>query len=115
MMNAYLFTYNTIVPQQTVQNILNHTSAVETWVAPITSSAIVLSKLSVAELAAVLHTHLGDTWFLLVQATPHNSNGWLPENFWEYISNPDATWSKQLLADLTKYNPGSGLLGKGSA
>ncbi|MCG8067979.1 MAG: hypothetical protein JAY84_08935 [Candidatus Thiodiazotropha taylori] len=112
-MNAYLFSYNSIIPQHTVQEILNRTSAVETWVAPISSSAIVLSRLSVAELAAVLHTHLGETWFLLVEATPQNSNGWLPANFWEYISNPDATWSKQILADLTKKAPvpGLGLLG----
>ena len=112
-MNAYLFSYNSIIPQNTVQEILNQTSAVETWVAPISSSAIVLSRLSVAELAAVLHTHLGETWFLLIEATPQNSNGWLPANFWEYISNPDATWSKQILADLTKKTPplGLGLLG----
>ena len=46
-MRAYLFSWNTLVPQEFVASVLNGSTAVETWVSPIPTSAIVISKLKV--------------------------------------------------------------------
>ena len=96
-MKAYLFSFNNVIQTNAVHKILNGTNAVEYWVTPIPNTAILISKLSVAELSAVLHTHLGDVWFILAEATPQNTNGWLPGNFWEHISNPDKAAGQNLL------------------
>lgn len=113
-MRAYLFSWNTVVTQAFIASVLNGSTAVETWVSPIPTSAIVVSKLSVSELAAVLRVHLGEIWFILVEATPQNSNGWLPAQFWEYISNPSSVWYKNYLASLASTNAAGGLLGNQS-
>ena len=113
-MRAYLFSWNTLVPQEFVASVLNGSTAVETWVSPIPTSAIVISKLNVSELAAVLRVHFGEIWFILVEATPQNSNGWLPAQFWEYIGNPSSVCYQNFLARLANTNAPSGLLGDDS-
>jgi hypothetical protein len=90
-----------------VYEILNNTAAVVTWVSPYPYLFIALSNLTVAELSAVLQTHFAGIWFILVEATPHNSNGWLPSQFWEYINDPGKAWSSTILADLLKLSRSS--------
>jgi hypothetical protein len=102
---AYILNANPILPFEHVHRILNNTSAVDTWVSPFQGCAIVLSRLTVSELAAVLQTHFSGVWFLLVEANQDNSNGWLPPQFWEYMSNPHKAWSDKILAGLLKQSP----------
>jgi hypothetical protein len=114
-MKAYIFSWNSVVTREFIASLLSATGAVETWVSPLPASAIVISKLSVSELAAVLRVHMGDIWFILVEATPQNSNGWLPPQFWEYITQPDSVLYSRYLANLA--NSGTlagGLLGSQS-
>ena len=101
-MRAFALSHNIVIPPEDVYDILNATSAVVTWVSPYPYLDIVLSNLTVAELSAVLQTHFAGIWFLLVEATPINSDGWLPGQFWEYINDPGKAWSKTILADLLK-------------
>lgn len=99
-MKAFLLTYNSIFPPERVHQILNSTRAIETWLSPYPFAAVVLSRLTVNELAAVLQTHFAGIWFIVVEANKDNSNGWLPPQFWEYIADPDNAWSKKFLAGL---------------
>lgn len=94
-MRAFIFTHNPILQSEYVYDILNKTTSVETWVAPFSYSAILISKLTVSELSAVLHSHFGDAWFILVEANKDNVNGWLPNDFWEYILDPYTVWARQ--------------------
>ena len=97
-MNAYVLTHS--AAPQTVYDMLNGSRAVMTWVSPFPYAALVLSNLTLPELSAVVHTHLGDTWFIVMEATQQNTQGWLPVHFWDYINDPQGTWSKQLFSKL---------------
>jgi hypothetical protein len=100
-MKAYLFTYNTALSSNYINNLLNTSNAINTWVSPYHGTSIIISQLTVSELSAVLHSHLDDIWFIVIEATPTNSNGWLPGNFWDYISDPNTAWTSSLLSSLT--------------
>jgi hypothetical protein len=102
---AHLLAYNPVLAPERVHQILNNTQAVKTWLSPFPYAAVVLSELTVNELAAVLQTHFLGIWFILVEANRDNANGWLPPQFWEYISDPGTAWSKQLFASLFKNIP----------
>lgn len=114
-MKAYLLTHSGLLEPSQAYQILNQTQAIETWISPFPYSAVLISKLTVAELAAVLRSHFGDTWFILVEANKDNSNGWLPQQFWDYVMDPQKAWTQQLFARLFKNlppPPPPGLLGK---
>ena len=100
-MKAFVLTYSAVLDYVRVQNVLNTTRSVETWLSPFPFSAIVVSKLTVSELSAVLHSHFGDAWFIVVEANQHNSNGWLSKEFWDYIADPHGVWSRGILSQLT--------------
>ena len=87
-MKAFQFTYSQMCPEWLAQNILNRTAAVKDWVQPFPNSAIVVSDLQCQELAAVLRSHLGDTWFLVTEVTGRSTDGWLPKNLWQFVNSP---------------------------
>jgi len=99
---AYLFTYSSIVTSEEANAILNRTAAIETWLSPFPYAAIIISRLSVNELAAVLRTHFHEAWFMVAEVNKDNSNGWLPKQLWDYVTDPQTAWSNQLLANLLR-------------
>lgn len=95
-MKAFLLSYGVTLNVAFVHYVLNDTNAVKTWVSPLPNASILVSDLTVIDLSAVLHGRFGDAWFVLVEANADNCNGWLPNEFWEYLTNPSVAWSKQL-------------------
>ncbi len=110
-MKAYIFSWNNVYTSEYVTFLLNDTQAIETWVSPISGTAILISKLSITDLSSVLHGRLGEVWFLLVEATQYNTNGWLPNNFWNYINNPQSMVQRNYLAELLSTPPKNRVLG----
>ena len=104
-MKAYLLTYNSVFRPEDVHQILSGTHAVETWVSPFPYAAILLSDLALNELTAVLHTHFVGIWFILAEMHREHVNGWLPEPFWKYISDPQEVLSKKLFEEFVKNLP----------
>lgn len=86
-MKPYLLTYSALCADDTAEAILNDTNAVVTWVRPFPHGAILLSGLALADLSAVLHSRLGDTWFLLTEVGRGAADGWLPKNLWDYVNH----------------------------
>jgi hypothetical protein len=103
-MNAYLLAYSNIVPPVHIHSILNDTTAVATWAQPFPHAAFVLSTLTLSELTAVLGTHLGQVWFVLSEVNAANCNGLLPAEFWEYVTNPTAAWTKKIFSNIKPAN-----------
>lgn len=101
-MNSFLLTHSNTTPAPLAYAILNNTRAVITWVSPFPYVAIVVSSLTLNELTAVLRTHFGNTWFLLIEATRENTNGLLPGDFWQYINNPLQAVRDKFLAEIQK-------------
>jgi len=93
---AYLLSFSALINANHVYAVLNNSNAVDTWVSPFPFSAILVSRLTTSELAAVLHSHFGEALFMIVEATSWNSSGWLPPEFWEYVNNPQGAWSKNV-------------------
>jgi hypothetical protein len=115
-MRAYLLTHGATLEQEKVHGILNSTRAIETWLSPFPYAAVLVSKLTLGELTAVIRSHFGDHWFIVVETNRDNVNGWLPKQFWDYLIDPQTTWSQQLFAQYLKNlpppPPPQGLLGK---
>ena len=109
-MKAYLFTWNPVLPQMHIASVLNSSNAIDTWVSPFPSVAIVVSKLSLSELTAVPNTHMAGIWFILNEANSVNTSGLLPAEFWNYVNNPSSIVYKSYLADLAKSVQSKGLL-----
>lgn len=86
-MNPYLFTYSGLCSDESAQEILDGTNAIITWVRPFPHAAIVLSELSLVDLSAVLHRHLGETWFLVSSLGVNAADGWLPKDLWSYVNH----------------------------
>jgi hypothetical protein len=97
-MNAFLFCHSAIMKPDEVRSILNKTKAVATWISPFPYSTIVVSELTVVELAAIFRTHLGETWFVVAELEKSSCDGLLPEQCWRYISDPFGSWSAKVLA-----------------
>jgi hypothetical protein len=104
-LKAFLLAYNSVFSPEYVHRVLSSTRAIQTWASPFPNTAIILSNLTVSELAAVLHTHFGEIWFIVVEVNKDNANGWLPAQFWDYVSDPQSTWSKRLFEQLGKTLP----------
>ncbi len=104
-MKAYLLTYSQACAPTHVQDLLNDTQAVETWVAPFPYAAILVSKRNVHDLAAVLRDRLPGVWFMVTELNSHAVQGWLPGNLWEYVNDPQQAWSRKLLAGLGEPPP----------
>ena len=101
-MKAYLLTYSALLAPQQVQQILNKTQAVRTWIAPFPYAAIIVSELETGELSAVLHSHFEEAWFILAEANATNTNGWLPAELWEYVLDPYKAWSSNIFTNPLK-------------
>ena len=99
-MKAYLSAYGQALTQAQVHALLNETNAIETWIAPFPSAAILVSNLSAQDLGAVLHRRLSDAWFLVTELNPASVDGWLPENLWSYVNQPGQAWSQNLFENL---------------
>ncbi len=99
-MKAYLFAYSQAWTQAQVHAILNDTKAIETWIAPFPSAAVLISDLSAQDLGAVLHRRLSDAWFIVTEISPGSVDGWLPENLWSYVNQPAQAWSQNLFENL---------------
>lgn len=95
-MRAFLLNFSTLLDQHHVHGVLNSSNSIENWLSPFPYSAIVVSRLTAVELGAVLHSHFGGHLFILVEATTTNTGGWLPKEFWDFINNPQTSWSKQI-------------------
>ena len=99
-MKAYLFAYSQAWTQAQVHTILNHTQAVETWIAPFPYAAILISNLNAQDLGAVLHRRLSDAWFVVTELNPASVDGWLPSNLWSYVNQPGQAWSQNPFENL---------------
>lgn len=99
-MNAYMLLHTGMKSSDQMQTILNGTNAIATWISPFPTGAILLSNLNVHELTAVLHVHFGDMWFLLSAVDKDKVNGFLPQNIWSYLNDPDGTWQKNFMERL---------------
>ena len=99
-MKAYLFAYGQALTQAQVHALLNQTNAIETWIAPFPSAAILVSDLSAQDLGAVLHRRLSDAWFIVTEINPGSVDGWLPENLWNCVNQPGQAWSQNLFENL---------------
>lgn len=104
-MKAFLLAYNPMFPSDFVHKVLNETRAVAYWASPFNGAVIVLSQLTVAELAAVLREHFNGVWFIVTEADKNNANGLLPAPFWEYVNDPFAAWAKQTFSRLAAISP----------
>ncbi len=104
-MKAFILSHSHMTSPEAMYQILDKTQAVSTWVTPYRHMVIVLSNLSITELAAVLRTHMPDTWFTLVEAKPDNCDGWLPRQFWEYINDPEKAHSDKIFEKLFASSP----------
>lgn len=101
----YLLTHNSLLSPEKTHRFLNETKAVQTWVSPYPCVSILLSDLTVNELTAVLNTHFGRIWFILVELETDRTNGRLPAEFWEYITNPQQAWSQNLFGNIATKKP----------
>lgn len=99
-MKAYLLAYGHALTQAQVHALLNETSAVEMWIAPFPSAAILASNLNAQDLGAVLHRRLSDSWFIVTEISPDSVDGWLPGNLWSYVNQPAQAWSRNLFENL---------------
>ena len=99
-MKAYLLTYSQACTPTQAQYLLNDTQAIETWVMPFPYAAILLSKLSVHDLAAVIRSRIPGVWFMMTELKSDTVQGWIPGDLWEYVNNPHGAWSRKLFADL---------------
>lgn len=99
-MKAYWLSCNTALSFDFVVGVLNGSQAIETWVSPYPGSAIVISRLSLNELTAVFHSHLQEIWFVLIEISNANTNGWLPGEFWDHINDPASAWRKKVFGGI---------------
>ena len=99
-MKAYLLAHSQACTPQQVQHLLNDTQAVETWVTPFPFAAILVSSLSVNDLAAVVRDRLPGVWFMVTELRGDTVQGWLPKELWDYVNDPSRAWSRQLFAGL---------------
>ena len=104
-MKPYLLSHNSVLSPEKTYRFLSDTKAVRTWVSPFPCVSILLSDLTVNELTAVLNTHFGGIWFILVELGTDTTNGWLPAEFWEYVTNPQQAWSQKLFANIAIKKP----------
>lgn len=96
-MKSYLFTYSQACTQAEAYAVLNDTQGVQTWIAPFPHAAILVSSLNVQDLSAILRERLPEVWFMVTEMDHQTVNGWLPENLWEYVNDPQKAWSQQLI------------------
>ena len=99
-MKAYLFAYSQACSQAQVHAFLNNTQAVKTWVAPFPYSAILVSDLNTQDLSAILQRRLQGAWFIVTEMNRQMVDGWLPENLWAYVNEPEQAWSRKLFEQL---------------
>ena len=95
-MKAFLLSFSSLLDVNYVHTVLNNSNSVETWLSPFPFSVIIVSRLTTSELGAVLQSHFGGNLFVVVEATPQNTSGWLPPEFWDYINNPQHVWRRNI-------------------
>lgn len=93
-MKAFLLNFSSVLEQSYVHSVLNNTNSIDNWLSALPYSAILVSRLTCSELAAVLHSHFGDNLFIVIEANANNTSGWLPKEFWDFINNPQTNWAK---------------------
>lgn len=87
-MKSYMFAYSQLCPDWQAQAILDATQAVTNWIQPFPNAAIIQSSLDARDLAAVLRSRLGQTWFLVSELHSASVDGWLPGNAWQFVNTP---------------------------
>ena len=113
-MKPYLFTYSQACTPIQVQYLLNDSNAFETWVSPFPYAAIVVSKLTVHELGAIIRERLPGVWFMVTELHSSTVQGWIPGDLWQYVNDPQGTWTRNQFAKFlvpaaTGTTPGRGL------
>ena len=100
-MKPYLFTYSATCSQARVHAMLNATEAIKNWVAAFPHSAILVSNLDTRELSAILRLKLNGAWFVVTQIDSKATDGWLPDDLWQFVNNP----GEASLAELLPHQP----------
>jgi len=112
-MKPYLFTYSATCSQARVHAMLNATEAIKNWVAAFPHSAILVSNLDTRELSAILRLKLNGAWFVVTQIDSKATDGWLPDDLWQFVNNPGEASLAKLLPHQPSPAPGGigGLVG----
>ena len=99
-MKSYLLNHSEACTPEHVQQVLNDTRAVETWVTPFPYAAILISRLDVRDLAAVIRERLPKVWLMVTELNGGAVQGWLPGDLWEYVNDPQKAWSRKLFSGM---------------
>ncbi len=99
-MKSYLLNHSDACTPEHVQQVLNDTRAVETWVTPFPYAAILISRLDVRDLAAVIRERLPGVWLMVTELNGSVVQGWLPADLWEYVNDPSKARSRKLFSGM---------------
>ncbi len=80
-----VFDRNNLFDYQLLHEFIKSSYNIKDWWHYMQSSYILVSPLNANDLADNLMTRFGNRRFLLVQITPGNYQGWLPEDAWKWI------------------------------
>ena len=86
--NLYLLVFDRDLAtdyNQLHENIKNDPNILDWW-HYITSSYLLVSQLSVNDLANKIINYFPNHRFLLIKVDPHTSQGWLPKDAWEWLT-----------------------------
>lgn len=104
-MKSYLLSHSEACTSEQVQQVLNDTRAVETWIAPFPYAAILISQLDVRDLAAVIRERLPGVWLMVTELNGRSVQGWLPADLWEYVNDPLKARSRKLFSGVAPPSP----------
>ena len=104
-MKSYLLSHSGACAPEHVQQVLNETQAVETWITPFPYAAILISRLDVRDLAAVIRERLPGVWLMVTELNGGSVQGWLPADLWEYVNDPLKARSRKLFSGVAPPSP----------
>lgn len=92
MSYSYVLSYDTRkVSQDEVYGYLKNNNDITAWYAPFPGTAIVISDASASDLSEAFINSFGefDHLFTDITADEQDTQGWLDEEAWNYINNPE--------------------------
>lgn len=100
---CFLVGFNALsLPVEDLTNFLDARSEVVNWYGILPGQLFVISALDAKKINRLIVERFPKGLFLVTQMDPSTTDGWLPQEAWDFINRPQPSLSESLASNLLK-------------
>lgn len=92
MLKSYLLVFNLLgISREDLLNYMDTRPEIKNWFAVLPTAIFIISESDAHSLSVLLHSYLGDSYFVITEVPNSKNDGWLNKEAWDFINDPKSS------------------------